>query len=58
MPWTARVTASAFIVHYIHRSFIYPCFLRPSKQTPLLTPILALVFCSCNAHLQVCQPRH
>lgn len=53
MPLTARITAAAFVSHYIHRAFLYPLATRPSTATPLLVMALALCFCIWNGTMQV-----
>jgi hypothetical protein len=54
MPLQARLTASAFMTHYMHRAFVYPLMTRPSKQTPFMPALLAFLFCIFNGAMQVC----
>ena len=53
MPWTARLTAAAFIAHYAHRAFVYPLAAQNDKGVPVSVAAMAFVFCLCNALLQV-----
>ena len=38
-----------FLLHYIHRSFVFPFKLKTTKKTPLELTFLAFIFCSFNA---------
>jgi len=42
-----------FMIHYIHRSFIFPFLLRGGKPTPFVLFITAFVFCAINGFLQI-----
>ena len=53
VPWTVQLTASAFLLHYAHRAFMYPLFVRREKRTPALVCVLAFSFCTVNGYLQV-----
>ncbi|XP_052439615.1 3-oxo-5-alpha-steroid 4-dehydrogenase 1 isoform X2 [Carassius gibelio] len=41
-----------FIFHYLQRSLIYPFLIRGGKSTPLISFVLAFVFCIYNGYLQ------
>lgn len=56
MSWQARITAAAFITHYVHRAFVYPLSMRPGGRTPMITAVLAYLFCVCNGLLQARAP--
>ena len=47
-----RLLVALFMLHYIHRSIIFPFKLRGGKKTPLLIFFLAMVFCFWNGYLQ------
>lgn len=38
-----------FLLHYIHRSFVFPFKLKTTKKTPLELTFLAFIFCTFNA---------
>jgi len=42
------VLMAMFLLHYLHRTFIFPFRLRGGKPTPFLVFLLALVFCLWN----------
>lgn len=44
--------AICFLVHYIHRTLIFPLRIRPSKPTPVHVMLLANVYCCFNGSLQ------
>ncbi|XP_006903192.1 PREDICTED: 3-oxo-5-alpha-steroid 4-dehydrogenase 1 [Elephantulus edwardii] len=41
-----------FIIHYAHRTLIFPFLIRGGKPTPLPTFVLAVLFCIFNGYLQ------
>lgn len=53
MTWKAKVVGACFLVHYLHRAFLYPLQIRPSRETPLLTSCCAYAFTCLNGLLQV-----
>ncbi|MEE6465353.1 hypothetical protein FKM82_006532 [Ascaphus truei] len=46
------VLMGAFILHYLHRTLIYPLLIRGGKPTPLASFSLAFLFCCYNGYLQ------
>ncbi|XP_053322852.1 3-oxo-5-alpha-steroid 4-dehydrogenase 1 [Spea bombifrons] len=42
----------AFTLHYFHRTFIFPFFIRGGKPTPFVSFALAFIFCCYNGYLQ------
>lgn len=53
MDMKAKVLGAAFLAHYVHRAFLFPLALRPSSRTPAIVSILAFMFTTLNALLQV-----
>ncbi|XP_004845214.1 3-oxo-5-alpha-steroid 4-dehydrogenase 1 isoform X4 [Heterocephalus glaber] len=47
-----RVLLAMYLVHYVHRSLIFPFLIRGGKPMPLVTCVLAFLFCTCNGYLQ------
>lgn len=47
-----RVLLAMFVVHYVHRTLIFPLLIRGGKPTPLYTFVIAFVFCLYNGYLQ------
>uniref|UniRef100_A0A8D2IV58 3-oxo-5alpha-steroid 4-dehydrogenase (NADP(+)) n=1 Tax=Varanus komodoensis TaxID=61221 RepID=A0A8D2IV58_VARKO len=47
-----RVLLALFVAHYFYRAFIFPLLIRGGKSMPLLTFVMAFIFCSCNGYLQ------
>ncbi|XP_068683526.1 3-oxo-5-alpha-steroid 4-dehydrogenase 1-like isoform X1 [Montipora foliosa] len=41
-----------FVLHYTHRSLIYPWLIKGGKPTPVFLAFLAFVFCFYNGYLQ------
>ncbi|XP_006875031.1 PREDICTED: 3-oxo-5-alpha-steroid 4-dehydrogenase 1 [Chrysochloris asiatica] len=41
-----------FLVHYAHRTLIFPFLIRGGKPTPFISFILAFIFCTYNGYLQ------
>ncbi|XP_004380331.1 3-oxo-5-alpha-steroid 4-dehydrogenase 1 [Trichechus manatus latirostris] len=41
-----------FLVHYAHRTLIFPFLIRGGKPTPLLIWVMAFMFCTFNGYLQ------
>lgn len=41
-----------FLIHYVHRSFIYPLLIKGGKPMPFITFMLAFIFCTVNGYLQ------
>nr|XP_056718250.1 3-oxo-5-alpha-steroid 4-dehydrogenase 1 [Euleptes europaea] len=50
--WPNRILLGLFLAHYAYRSFVYPFLIRGGKPTPVITCLLAFVFCCCNGYLQ------
>ncbi|XP_064017302.1 3-oxo-5-alpha-steroid 4-dehydrogenase 1 isoform X4 [Pogoniulus pusillus] len=50
--WPNRCLLGCFVVHYAHRSLIFPLLIRQGKPTPFFTFVLALLFCVYNGYLQ------
>ena len=42
------VLLGLFLLHYLHRTFIFPLRIRGGKPTPLLIMLMAFVFCVWN----------
>lgn len=53
IDWRCRITASAFLVHYVHRALVYP-WTKPSsaRRVPLVVALMAYVFCCINGYIQ------
>ncbi|XP_058162474.1 3-oxo-5-alpha-steroid 4-dehydrogenase 1 isoform X2 [Dasypus novemcinctus] len=47
-----RTLLAMFLLHYAHRSLIYPFLIRGGKPTPFFTWIFACIFCTYNGYLQ------
>ncbi|XP_034512993.1 3-oxo-5-alpha-steroid 4-dehydrogenase 1 isoform X2 [Ailuropoda melanoleuca] len=47
-----RILLAMFLVHYAQRSLIFPFLIRGGKPVPLLTFVLASMFCVYNGYLQ------
>ncbi|EHB05333.1 3-oxo-5-alpha-steroid 4-dehydrogenase 1 [Heterocephalus glaber] len=47
-----RVLLAMYLIHYVHRSLIFPFLIRGGKQMPPVTCVLAFLFCTCNCYLQ------
>eukprot|EP00658_Telonema_sp_P-2_P036313 TRINITY_DN26299_c0_g1_i1.p1 TRINITY_DN26299_c0_g1~~TRINITY_DN26299_c0_g1_i1.p1 ORF type:complete len:292 (-),score=52.87 TRINITY_DN26299_c0_g1_i1:127-1002(-) len=47
-----RVVCLMFLLHYFHRSFVYPLQIRGGKPIPILLCICAIAFCSANGYIQ------
>ncbi|KAM6222664.1 3-oxo-5-alpha-steroid 4-dehydrogenase 1 [Rhynchocyon petersi] len=41
-----------FLIHYAHRTLIFPFLIRGGKPTPLQTFVLAVMFCTYNGYMQ------
>ncbi len=41
-----------FIIHYIHRTLVFPLRMKKVKRCPVFIMFLALVFCLCNGYMQ------
>ena len=53
VTFTRAALLACFMVHYIHRAFLYPLLVqRGGKPTPLLVWLMALVFCTYNGYMQ------
>jgi hypothetical protein len=50
------VLMAMFLLHYLHRTFIFPFRLRGGKPTPFLVFLLALVFCLWNGCVSIVPP--
>ncbi|XP_024906267.1 3-oxo-5-alpha-steroid 4-dehydrogenase 1 isoform X2 [Pteropus alecto] len=50
--WPNRVLLAMFVVHYIHRSLIFPFLIRGGKPTSWYVCVMAFVFCTYNGYLQ------
>ncbi|XP_074002384.1 3-oxo-5-alpha-steroid 4-dehydrogenase 1 [Numenius arquata] len=50
--WPNRLLLGCFVLHYAHRSLIFPLLIRAGKPTPFFTFVLALLFCAYNGYLQ------
>jgi hypothetical protein len=42
-----------FLIHYIHRTFIFPFVIHSSKNNPLEITLMAFTFCFFNALIEV-----
>ncbi|KAI8486685.1 3-oxo-5-alpha-steroid 4-dehydrogenase 1 [Branchiostoma belcheri] len=47
-----RALLAMYMLHYFHRSLIFPLLIRGGKPTPLVPFLLALLFCVYNGYLQ------
>ncbi|XP_035684068.1 3-oxo-5-alpha-steroid 4-dehydrogenase 1-like [Branchiostoma floridae] len=47
-----RLLLALYMVHYFHRSLIFPMLIRGGKPTPLVPFLLALLFCVYNGYMQ------
>ncbi|OWF45875.1 3-oxo-5-alpha-steroid 4-dehydrogenase 1-like isoform X1 [Mizuhopecten yessoensis] len=47
-----RILFGCFVLHYIHRSLIYPLLIRGGKPASLVTFVFAVLFCVFNGYLQ------
>lgn len=53
LPAANLVLLSCFLIHYIHRIFIYPLKLsRQSSPMPISVAVLAFLYCTWNAYTQ------
>ncbi|XP_055965054.1 3-oxo-5-alpha-steroid 4-dehydrogenase 1 isoform X2 [Sorex fumeus] len=50
--WPNRLLLAMFVLHYVHRSLIFPLLIRGGKPTPLEIFLGATVFCTINGYLQ------
>ncbi|XP_028909954.1 3-oxo-5-alpha-steroid 4-dehydrogenase 1 isoform X2 [Ornithorhynchus anatinus] len=50
--WPNRLLLAMFLLHYLHRSLVFPFLIRGGKPTPVSTFIMAFLFCSFNGYLQ------
>ncbi|XP_007951454.1 3-oxo-5-alpha-steroid 4-dehydrogenase 1, partial [Orycteropus afer afer] len=50
--WPNALLMAMFLVHYAHRSLIFPFLIRSGTPMPSYTCALAFVFCACNGYLQ------
>ncbi|XP_033739916.1 3-oxo-5-alpha-steroid 4-dehydrogenase 1-like [Pecten maximus] len=53
-----RILFGCFMLHYIHRSLIYPLLIRGGKPASLLTFVFAVLFCVFNGYLQAAYLLH
>eukprot|EP01031_Cornospumella_fuschlensis_P024479 gene24479-29588_t len=49
---TNRALLGMFVLHYIHRSLIFPQFLQSTKPMPFNVMLLAFLFCTWNGYNQ------
>jgi len=47
-----RLLLGAFIVHYFHRSLVYPVLMKKGQPTPVGVFLMAAVFCLCIGYMQ------
>ncbi|XP_038626213.1 3-oxo-5-alpha-steroid 4-dehydrogenase 1 [Tachyglossus aculeatus] len=47
-----RLLLSMFLLHYLHRSLVFPFLIRGGKPTPIYTFVMAFIFCSINGYIQ------
>ncbi|XP_053099621.1 3-oxo-5-alpha-steroid 4-dehydrogenase 1 [Hemicordylus capensis] len=50
--WPNRILLGLFLTHYAYRAFIFPFLIRGGKPLPIVTILMAFVFCSYNGYLQ------
>ncbi|XP_012869313.1 PREDICTED: 3-oxo-5-alpha-steroid 4-dehydrogenase 1 [Dipodomys ordii] len=50
--WPNRILLAMFVLHYIHRTLIFPLLIRGGKPTLLFSYVLAFIFCTYNGYLQ------
>ncbi|XP_061597932.1 3-oxo-5-alpha-steroid 4-dehydrogenase 1 [Cololabis saira] len=48
-----QLLIAMFFCHYFQRTFIYPFLIRGGKATPVVSFVLAFVFCIYNGYMQV-----
>ncbi|KAK7505461.1 hypothetical protein BaRGS_00003206 [Batillaria attramentaria] len=46
------VAVGLFLLHYFHRTFIFPFLIKGGKPTPLVPFVMAFIFCLLNGYLQ------
>lgn len=46
------ILLGVFTLHYLHRTLIFPFLIRGGKPTPVVSFILAFIFCCYNGYLQ------
>uniref|UniRef100_A0A8C5Q6E5 3-oxo-5-alpha-steroid 4-dehydrogenase n=1 Tax=Leptobrachium leishanense TaxID=445787 RepID=A0A8C5Q6E5_9ANUR len=46
------ILMGTFTLHYLHRTLIFPFFIRGGKPTPVFSFIMAFIFCCYNGYLQ------
>ncbi|XP_048754965.2 3-oxo-5-alpha-steroid 4-dehydrogenase 1-like isoform X2 [Ostrea edulis] len=49
-----KVLIGCFLLHYFHRTFIFPLRIRGGKPVPMFPFLAAVFFCSVNGALQTC----
>ncbi|XP_008832795.1 3-oxo-5-alpha-steroid 4-dehydrogenase 1 [Nannospalax galili] len=50
--WPNRVLLAMFLIHYVHRTLVFPALIRGGKPTPLFSCVLAFMFCTVNGYMQ------
>ncbi|XP_060084364.1 3-oxo-5-alpha-steroid 4-dehydrogenase 1-like [Ylistrum balloti] len=53
-----QILFGCFVLHYIHRSLIYPFLIRGGKPVSLVTFVFAVLFCIFNGYLQAAYLLH
>eukprot|EP00128_Syssomonas_multiformis_P014123 Colp12_sorted_trinity150504_noHs@29642 len=52
LPLANRLLLGIFMLHYFHRTFIFPLRIRGGKPTPFMVFFMAYAFCVLNGYMQ------
>ncbi|XP_076463544.1 3-oxo-5-alpha-steroid 4-dehydrogenase 1-like [Babylonia areolata] len=50
--WKNQVAVGLYLLHYFQRTFVFPLLIQGGKPTPVVTFVMALLFCVVNGYLQ------